>query len=254
MKGSLSFARIRVHSCLFMALPRFRFSSMLARVVLLAALAVTAPLSAAAAIDPALETALKSFRTEGPPGWSFTQTTEAAGESRVEYHDATRPAFSRWSLVQVDGRTPTTDEIQDYNEKASRRSRAGTAPRLESQIDFDTLSIADETPERITYRARLKEAEDGDATARYLVATIVLHRPSTTIESFQIASTESFSPVLGVKIAEMKTVMFYSLPDEDRPSLLLKSETRLRGRAFFLKSLDADMTVTFTDYKKAFAR
>ncbi|HYD84184.1 MAG TPA: hypothetical protein VEA63_09025, partial [Opitutus sp.] len=201
---------------------------MLARLSLLAC-AVVAAVSASAAIDPAIETALKAFRTEGPKGWSFTQTTEADGQSRVERHDAAQPAFARWNLVQVDGRPPTADDIQDYNEKASRRSRAGTAPRLNDQIDLATITVAHETPERTTYRARLKQGEDGDATAKFLVATLVLHKPTSTIEIFEIASTEPFSPVLGVNIAEMKTVMSYSLPESDRPSLLQKSTTRLRG-------------------------
>lgn len=236
-----------------MDLFRHRFPRVLRRLFVFGCLGFTLAVTRSAA-DPALEAALKSFRTEGPKGWSFTQTTEADGQSRVEHHDAAQPAFARWSLVQVDGRAPTADEIQDYNEKASRRSRAGTAPRLNDQIDLATITVAHDTPERTTYRARLKEGEDGDATAQFLVATLVLHKPTATIETFEIASTEPFSPVLGVNIAEMKTVMSYSLPEGDRPSLLQKSVTRLRGRAFFLKSLDADMTVTFADYKKAFPR
>ncbi len=199
----------------------------------------------------ALEAALKTFRTDGPKGWSFTQTTTSGGQSRVERFDAAQPEFARWTLHAIDGRPPTPDESADYREKISRRSRAGTAPRLNDQIDLTTLTLIDDTPERATYRARLKEGEDGDATARFLAATVVLHKPTHTIESFEIASTGPFSPVLGVKIAEMKTTLRYSLPDDQRPSLLLDSATRLRGRAFLVKSLDADMTVNFTDYERA---
>lgn len=234
------------------------FQRRLSRTFLLLSLAICAAAAAATppppAIDPVLETALKTFRTEGPKGWSFLQTTEAAGESRVERHDAAQPPFARWSLVQVDGRAPTADETTDYNEKATRRSRGGTAPHLNDQIDLATLTVVHDTPDRITYRARLKEGEDGDTTAKFLTATLVLHQPTGTIESFEIASTGPFSPVFSVKIAEMKTTLTYSLPEGDRPSLLQKSVTRLRGRAFLLKSLDADMIVTFTDYKKAYAR
>ncbi len=219
---------------------------------LTAALAVdAAPARDDAQPHAALETALKIFRTDGPKGWSFIQTTTSGEQSRVERFDAAQPEFARWTLLQVDGRTPTADESADYHEKLSRRSRGGTAPRLTDQIDLATLDVAADSPDRTTYHARLKEGEDGDATARFLTATVVLHKPTQTIESFEIASTGPFSPVLGVKIAEMKTTLSYSLPDDHRPSLLLKSTTRLRGRAFLLKSLDADMTVTFTDYERA---
>lgn len=224
--------------------------------LLLGWLTAALPLQAASAPNDArlhadLASALKTFRTDGPKGWSFIQSTTGDGHSRVERFDAAQPEFARWTLLQVDGRAPTADESADYHEKLSRRSRAGTAPRLTDQVDLATLAIATDTPDRTTYRARLKEGEDGDDTARFLIATVVLHKPTQTIESFEIASTGPFSPVLGVKIAEMKTSLRYSLPDSDRPSLLLESTTRLRGRAFLVKSLDADLTVTFTDYERA---
>ena len=169
----------------------------------------------------------------------------------MERYDATQPEFNRWTLLQQDDRAPTADELRDYHEKLSRRSRGGTAPRLTDQLDLTTLVVQTDSPERATLRARLKPGEEGDATGKHMVATIILHKPSRTIESFQLAADATFSPTLGVKIMAMKTLMTYSLPDETRPSLLQTSTTHLRGRAFFVKSLDADMTVTFTDYEPA---
>jgi hypothetical protein len=81
----------------------------------------------------------------------------------------------------------------------------------------------------------------------------VLHKPTQTIESLELGSTGEFSPATGIRIKEMKTLMTFSLPTAERPSLLLTVTTHLRGRAFFIKSLDQDMTVTRTDYTKAFA-
>ena len=206
--------------------------------------------SAFAAVPPALETALASFRTEGARNWSFTQTTKGEGRSRVETYDAAKPDFERWTLLQENGRAPTADELQDYREKLSRRSRGGTAPRLADQLDLTTVETLSDTPERATYRCKLKPGETGDRTAEHLLATIVLHKPTGTIELFSLAATGPFSPAFGVHIEEMNTTMRYSLPAGDQPSFLLESSTRLRGRAFMVKSLDADLTVTFTDHHK----
>lgn len=195
--------------------------------------------------------ALSTFRTEGPKGWSFTQTTEGDGRSRVERFDAAQPEFARWTLLQENGRAPTEDETRDYREKLSRRSRGGTAPQLAEQLDPASLELVETTTDRSTYRLRLRPGEEGDVTARFLRATLVFHHPTQTIESLEIASTGAFSPTFGVQIAEMRTLLRYSLPEADRPSLLLEARTRLRGRAFLFKSLDADLRVTFTDYQKA---
>lgn len=202
-------------------------------------------------VQPVLEEALQAFRTEGPKGWSFTQTTRGDGHSRVERYDATRPEFERWTLLQQDDGPPTPTELEDYREKLSRRSRGGTAPRLTDQLDLSTLELTDGKDERVTFKARLRPGDAGDATGKYMVATIVVHEPTRTIETFSLASDAPFSPTLGVKIEAMKTTLTYSLPGGSRPSLLQSSETHLRGRAFWIKSLDADMSVTFTDYQPA---
>lgn len=210
--------------------------------------------SSIAAHRSTLESVLKTFQIEAPRGWSFTQTTEGDGHSRVERYDATQPEFNRWTLLQENGRPPTPDERQDYIEKLSRRSRGGTAPRLIEQLDLSTLEVSAEDAERTTYRMRLKPGEEGDATAKFLQASVVLHKPTHSIESFSLASIAPFSPTFGVKIETMQTTMTYSLPDPGRPALLQKSLTHLRGRAFLFKSLDADLTVTFTAYDKATRR
>ncbi len=220
-------------------------------------LALTLPLSSVFANDDArtaLLAALQTFRTDGPRGWSFTQTTESGDQRRVERFDPAQPEFTRWSLLELDGRAPTTDELHDYRQKVTRRSSANNAPHLTNQFDLSTLELVTTSVDRTTWRCRLKPSESGDATAEHLTATLTFHSPTQTIESVEIASTEPFAPTLGVKITELKTTLTYSLPTDDRPSLLLKSTTRLRGRAFLLKSLDADMSVTFTDHQKATRR
>lgn len=204
-----------------------------------------------AAAPALLGSAVQAFRADPPPGWSFTQTTTAQGESLVERCDAAQPEFARWTLLQKDGRTPTAQEKSEYAEMRSRRSRGGTAPKITDQLDLERAEPAGETAERSTYRCPLKPAEKGDATAPFLRATIVVHKPSQTIESIELANVAPFSPTLAVRIAEMKTTMSYAPPAGDAPTLPQKVTTHVRGRAFWVKSLDADMVVTFTNYERA---
>ena len=204
-----------------------------------------------ASVPPDLASALKTFRTDAPRGWSFTQTTRAQGQSRVEHFDAARPEFDRWTLLKQDGRTPTNEEQNDYKQKLTRRSSNRTAPLLTEQLDLSHSETVSETLGRATYRCRLKPGEAGDKTAAFLRVTLVVDKPTQSIESLEIASTGEFSPTFGVKIVEMKTVMTYSLPSANSPSLPLTVATHLRGRAFLVKSLDAEMTVVFADYAKA---
>lgn len=203
------------------------------------------------AVPPALDAALKSFRSDVPPGWSFTQTTTAEGKSTAERSDAGKPAYERWSLIQVDGRTPTASEVSHYHEQRSRRSNSGTPPRIAEQFDLGTLEPVSETAERAVYRCALKPSEASDKTAKFIRATITLHKPTQTIEAVELGNTAEFSPAIGVKIAELKTTMRYSIPTADTPSLPQKVVTRQRGTAFWFKALDAEMTVVFSDFERA---
>jgi hypothetical protein len=214
-------------------------------------LVLTAALRAQVPADVAAAMAI--FRSDGPKGWSFTQTSEGAGESMVERYDAAKPDFERWVLLQKDGRPPTADELKEYNEMQSRRT-SGTGPSLMNQIDAAHGQLVSDRGDYVVYRCPLNPGEDGDRVAAVLQATLSYYKPTKTIETVELASTDAFSPSLAVSIAEMKTTMTYSLPDATHPSFVMGVKTHLRGRAFWFKSLDADMTIVYSDYVKATRR
>lgn len=219
----------------------------LSRLVLITAIVGLASVLHAAA--PAeLTAALASFRQDPPPGWSYTQTITASGKSTVERCDAARPEFARWTLVLKDGRAPNDEENRTYRETRTQRSRAGTAPRLAEQLDPATARLVAQDSARAVYECRLRPADSGDRTAGHLIATITLRRPTGAIERVELASSGAFRPAIGVEIASLRTTLDYDPPADGRPALPRAVETRLRGTAFWFKSLDADMTITFTDY------
>jgi hypothetical protein len=208
--------------------------------------------AAARAAAPAeLTAALATFRQDPPPGWSYTQTVAAGGRSTIERCDAARPEFDRWTLAQKDGRPPTVEEVRVYRETRTQRSRGGTAPRLSDQLDTATARLTKQDDTRATYECRLRPADPGDRTATHLVATIAIHRPTGTVERVVLANEGPFRPALGVEITSLRTELAYDAPADGRPALPRAVTTRLRGTAFWLKSLDDDMTITFTDYARA---
>lgn len=195
-----------------------------------------------------LAAALKDFRTEGPRGWGFTQTSTARSHSRVEQFNPAGRDSVQWTLVQQDGRAPTEEEAGKYKELKARRSSNENAPNVKDQINPDTCEILSESAELGVYRFQLKTGDKDDQSAAFMRVTYTLHRPTQTIEKIELASTEPFSPVFMVKIAQARTVMTYTRPDSGRPSLLKEVSVKVRGRAMWMKSLDEDMTVAYSDY------
>jgi hypothetical protein len=205
-------------------------------------------------LPPELAATLKDFRADGPKGWGYTQTTAAGAESLEEHFDPAAPDFQRWTLVRKNGRAPTTDDLVAYNEGNPSRSAPFIAPRLQDQLDPATAMPVGTEGENSTWRFRLQPGGLDDRTAAFMAVTLIFHQPTRTIEQVEIASTGPFSPVFGVRITETRTQMDYSLPTAERPSLLLRVTLHVRGRAFWFKSLDQDMTVTYSDYSYRFKK
>jgi hypothetical protein len=208
----------------------------------------------AAPLPPELAAALKNFRADGPKGWSFNQETTAGSESLLEHFDPAEPEARRWTLLKKNGRAPTADELQAYNEDRLHRAGGFIAPRIQDQLDLATATPAGAGDGLEKWTFRLDPGGIDDRSAAFMAVTVTFHQATRSIEHVEIASTGPFSPVLGVKIAETKTQMDYSLPAADRPSLLQRVTLRVRGRAFWFKSLDQDMSVTYSDYAYRFKK
>lgn len=218
------------------------------RLFLALCLALSSASLFAGSMPPELAAALKEFRAEGPKGWAFTQKTVAGDKSRVERYEPLGRHSIQWKLISQNGAAPSSEDVEKYNELKARRSSNENAPNVKDQIIPESCEVVSETPERGVYRFRLKPGGDDDKAAEHMRATFSLHRASSTIESVELASIEPFSPVMMVKVDEARTVMTYSLPETDRPSFLQTVVVRVRGRAMWFRSLDQDMTVTYSDY------
>ncbi len=217
----------------------------------LAACALTTPVARAGTLPPNLAEALNAFRADGPKGWTYTQITESGNESLEENFDPARPEPDHWILVARDGRKPTADEFKTYREGKSRRAGGATAPRLQDQLDPESATLLRTEGDLAWWRFAMKPGAADDSSALHLDVTFCFHLPTLAVASVEIASREAFSPMIGIRIAATRTVMTYSLPEAGRPSLLQKVTLRVQGRAFWIKSLDQNMTVTYTGHRAA---
>lgn len=203
----------------------------------------------AAPPPPALAKALDSFHTEGTPGWGFVQSTVSATEkSLVERFEPAKPDFTRWTLLKKDGRDPTPEETKDYSEKQTRRTHGGQAPDMKKQLDLDSCTLIKDDGTLAVYRFRLKAGGDDDTSAAHMACFFTLHQPSGSIAEVELSNIEPFSPVFTVKVVEARTRLTYSQPADGQPVLLQKVEMRMRGTAMWFRSMDNDLTITYSDY------
>ncbi|HEX2101521.1 MAG TPA: hypothetical protein VHF69_12695 [Candidatus Synoicihabitans sp.] len=218
--------------------------------LLLLILLVIAPLRAEP-IPPELRAALDALQTDAPRGWGFIQTSEGENHRRVEKYHPLGPEPARWTLLELDGRAPTEAEITDYRKKQTLRAGGQRAPNVKDQILPESAEQLSETATESVWRFALKPGSDDDTWAPHMAATFTLHRPSRTISRVELGSLGPFSPMFLTNVAEARTVMEYALPEGDTPALLQRITVRVRGKAWFFRSLDSDLVVTYSDYQYA---
>jgi len=195
-----------------------------------------------------MEKALANFRTEGPAGWSFTQTTVSGKERLVEDFDPKRPEGSKWRLIESKGHAPSDEEAAEYQSGKIQRSSALNAPRLEKQLDPATCEQIEESPAILGCRFRLQSGPDAEEAAKHLLVSVFVDRATHTVSRIEIRSAGPFSPVFGVRIQESSTLLDYGPSRPGEPPLLVRARLSVHGRAFWVKGIDQEMDITWSGH------
>ena len=157
-----------------------------------------------------------------------------------------------WRLVTVDGEAPSQDDLDDYAKNVRERARRAHPAEFDmaNLARDDTLEIAAENFETITFTFRLKP-EDGQDNAKFfeqLQGTLVVRKADFRPASFLIENLAPLSPAPTVKIQEFRQEMTFLVDPELDAPLLAKTHSVFRGRAFIFKTFDEERHVRFSGY------
>jgi hypothetical protein len=212
---------------------------------------LVAPLCAAAAeLPPYFAEALARFSSDAPRGWAYTLTTTREGETSVERYDPSRPKGGEWMLLLRDGRAPTAEEIERYlRYKASSTPPTARATFEKGDLDRGTFELVREDENTAVYRGRFRQ-DLSEPLLAHLALELKFTKHEPAVESFALRLLGPFSPALGVKMHELEVTMDFSPPTADRPALPRESRSRFRGRLFFVKSIEEDLRIRYTNFER----
>lgn len=202
----------------------------------------------AAELPAYVEQALTRFTSDAPRGWAYTLTTTREGETSVERYDPSHPKGGDWTLLQRDGRAPTADEIERYlRYKASSTPPTARATFEKGDLDRSSFVLLHEDADAAEFRGRFRE-DLKEPLLAHLLLDLKVSKHSPAVQSFTLRLAGPFSPTLGVKMTELEVTMEFSPPTEGRPSLPRASRSRFRGRLFFVKSIEEDVQIAYSDF------
>ena len=210
-------------------------------------------LLALAAPDGRALSLFRSVAESNPPTddrLSCSYTTVARVEGRLMKERFTPE--EGWQLLAINERPPTREELERYARGATDRGRRGqpTEFDLATMAREDTVALADEDYETLTFTFALAPSEDGppEAFLDKLQGTLTVRKSGFIPTRFVLEALDEVSPAPTVTIREFRQEMSF-LRDPDLDALLVEElQFSIRGRAFLFRTLDDNRRVRYRDY------
>jgi hypothetical protein len=207
----------------------------------------------APAPDPAVEVvhdALAASKAVDLRRWAYTVTTVVDGRKSIEHHNPAAARGSRWQLALKDDQKPSAQDLQKYAEKRRRPGSDPRQPEVHDLIDAKSLQVLSNDATRVTCSFRLKVSDpDSQSMMEKLHGTLVARKDPPALEMVEIVNTGRLSKQPVFSLSEFKARLEFQ-PGPDGSQLLPGSlHFRLRGRALLLKSLNKDISTTFSDFR-----
>jgi hypothetical protein len=196
-----------------------------------------------------LRTALDGLHTTVPAGWAYTLTTVRNDRSITERFEPAKPAATQWTLLDIEDRTPTADEMEKYQRARSSGPGGMQANFEKNDIDPGSLTLLREDDIRAEYSATFRETSTGsDKMLGHLILRLTVEKQVPHVAAYALELKEPYSPVLGVKMNELRVEVRFSAPAPDRPALPIEITSRFAGRIFFIPTGET-LRLTYRDYR-----
>jgi hypothetical protein len=219
------------------------------------ALLALLPVSLASAEDYAdiVNRAFAAINNDFHATWAFTEAETEDGITHVGRYDPSRPAGERWSLISVDGRKPSSEQVEDYlDDKHEFEFSEDDDDDIEI-IDFDTLELIEETDDYWIFRFVPNGEDEEDEKAREFMrqvnGTVKVVRDGHYLEYLDMYNEKPIKPAFSVKISRFVTRLTFGPAVDGGPIVPKTVDVQVKGRAALLIRFDESESTHYSDYE-----
>jgi len=185
--------------------------------------------------------------------WAFTESIMEDGVAVVGRYDPRLAADARWNLLTVDGRTPTPEEMAEYQDDREFRFGDRHSDGEMDMVDFDTLELIVETDDAWFFEFVPDVDNDEDEEAQKFMqevqGTIKVVRDGNYLEYLELRNDKPIRPAFSVKISRFRTRLTFGPAGGNGPIVPLSIDVELKGRALLVIKIDEVETVRYGDYE-----
>jgi len=206
--------------------------------------------AAAAELPPIVEQALASVSKQTGGDWSFTKTTVETKTKEmittIERFDPRLPKAEQWSLVSVDGNSPTPSALSGYRIEKSIEENGERG--IQEIVDGSSFTLIEETANELTYEFDPVSGGGPEDFIRHLRGKLVVNRNGPLVSSIELYNEKSFSPGGPLKVKKFTNKITLAPIGENNEVLIVKIEIDMKGKAFGIMKAEQTRRTVFSDY------
>ena len=199
--------------------------------------------------------ALSKFENTPRAEWGYQveryENEEGDVTSSIERYQPGAEGMGRWLLLESNGKTPTDKEAEKFakgklKQEQKKGSEQGLSLSLRKLIRQDTLVLLSEDNNHFTMGFKVNIDRLGEDAQEKLKGSLTYNKERQFIESVDITSTDSFSPMFMVSITSFNmSLHFLKIGDAILPK---ENQMQMKGKMSFLTEIDEYSVDTFSDY------
>ena len=227
------------------------------RILTLAVLSLTGTLAYAESHEDLIDRAFASMELNLRDHWAYTETSTDDDGTSVARHDPRRLEGERWVLASVDGRAPTEDELEDFDEEKNRDRDSDSddeddnSMNRKSLVEDGSLELLEETDTHWLFA--FKPVADDEDNAKFLKKVdgmLTVIKDGHYVGQIRMQNSKPIKPGKGVKLEVFNTQLDFAPITEGGPALPQTISTHVKGRAMLLISFNEKAHIEYSDFQK----
>jgi len=209
------------------------------------------------------ETAIKAITWDFQDDWAFTATSSDKEGDRVGRYDPRLPEDERWTLISIDGRVPTDEEVVEYADSrgdhhfgddddddddndAIDMVEPGTLKLVEETDDYWLLSFVPTDDD---------DDDDDDEVGRKVLesmnGTVKIIKNGEYLAYIDIRNEKPIRPKFGVKMSKFLMRLAFGPAADDGPVVMKSMDFAIKLSAFVLVRVNEAESMAFSEFEYA---
>ncbi len=181
--------------------------------------------------------------------WSYTRTARSSDGTFIARYDPRLPEGEHWTLISVDGREPTEDDVEAFLEER-QRVQGGDDDNDETMFADGSIELIEETDAYWLFAFRPETDSDEEAEFMQAVdARLKVVKEGHFVSLVSMRNTDTIKPGKGVKIRKFETELEFAPAYEGGPTVPRRVRAAVQGKAFLVVKIDEEEDIEFSDFE-----